>query len=183
MDTYPSPGSFGPTGRVAPPLPRRTSIVLRPRFPWRKLAWVGGVLVALCLLALGTGYRYTKVSPGTLAVSVPPVDAGDAPGRSWAQGRFHAPYLRDALLDEGVLVETLETATFWSRLEPLHDAVTAVTRGEVDIVILTSGVQLAHLWQVVEMMACAMQASLLLRHAPAQSELADHRARYCSRAN
>src|SRR4029453_17331264 len=77
VDTYPSPGSFGPTGRVAPPLPRRTSIVLRPRFPWRKLAWLGGVLVVLCLLALGTGYRYTEVSPGTVAVSVPPVDAGD----------------------------------------------------------------------------------------------------------
>ena len=77
MDTYPSPDSFGPTGRVAPPLPRRTSIVLRPRLPWRKLAWVAGVLVVIGLLALGTGYRYTEVSPGTVAVSAPPVDTGD----------------------------------------------------------------------------------------------------------
>ena len=37
-------------------------------------------------------------------------------------------------------------------LQPLHDAVTAVTRAEVDIVILTSGVQLAHLFQVAERM-------------------------------
>ena len=39
-------------------------------------------------------------------------------GRSRAglgAGRYHAPYLRDALLDAGVLAETLETAAFWSR--------------------------------------------------------------------
>ena len=37
-------------------------------------------------------------------------------------------------------------------LQPLHDAVTAVTRAEVDVVILTSGVQLAHLFQIAERM-------------------------------
>ena len=39
-----------------------------------------------------------------------------AAGAAWAAGRFHGPYLRDALLDAGALVETLETACFWSRL-------------------------------------------------------------------
>lgn len=34
--------------------------------------------------------------------------------------------------------------------QPLHDAVTAVTRGEVDVLILTSGVQLAHLFQIAD---------------------------------
>jgi alkyldihydroxyacetonephosphate synthase len=54
---------------------------------------------------------------------------GEEPGRAWVAGRFHAPYLRDAMLDVGVLVETLETATFWSRLPALYTAVTAaVTR-------------------------------------------------------
>ena len=41
---------------------------------------------------------------------------GEEPGEAWAHGRFNAPYLRDSLLDVGVLVETLETATFWSNL-------------------------------------------------------------------
>ncbi|MCD4523836.1 FAD-binding oxidoreductase [Nocardioides sp. cx-173] len=45
---------------------------------------------------------------------------GEEPGRAWAHGRFHAPYLRDSLLDVGVLVETLETATFWSNRERLY---------------------------------------------------------------
>jgi len=45
-------------------------------------------------------------------------------GEAWAGGRFHGPYLRDSLLDVGVLVETLETATFWSNLPTLYAAVT-----------------------------------------------------------
>jgi alkyldihydroxyacetonephosphate synthase len=48
---------------------------------------------------------------------------GEEPGRSWSHGRFAAPYLRDALLDVGVLAETLETAGFWSNLSRLYDAV------------------------------------------------------------
>ncbi len=48
---------------------------------------------------------------------------GEEPGRRWAGGRYSAPYLRDALLDAGALVETLETATFWSRVPELYAAV------------------------------------------------------------
>jgi alkyldihydroxyacetonephosphate synthase len=48
---------------------------------------------------------------------------GTEPGEAWAHGRFGAPYLRDAMLDVGVLVETMETATFWSNRQALYDAV------------------------------------------------------------
>jgi alkyldihydroxyacetonephosphate synthase len=55
---------------------------------------------------------------------------GTAPGRSWADGRFSAPYLRDALLDAGAFAETLETAAFWSGIPALYDAVReALVRG------------------------------------------------------
>jgi alkyldihydroxyacetonephosphate synthase len=54
---------------------------------------------------------------------------GTGPGEKWMQGRFHAPYLRDALLDHGVLVETLETATFWSNRERLYADVRAALTG------------------------------------------------------
>ncbi len=59
------------------------------------------------------------------------VDLGEEPGRAWEHGRFHAPYLRDSLLDVGVLVETLETATFWSRRQELYDAVKAALVGSL----------------------------------------------------
>jgi alkyldihydroxyacetonephosphate synthase len=48
---------------------------------------------------------------------------GERPGRSWLRNRYAGPYLRDALLDHGVLVETLETATTWSNLRELYAAV------------------------------------------------------------
>lgn len=51
------------------------------------------------------------------------VSLGSRPGRSWLRGRFAAPYLRDELLDRGVMVETLETATTWSNLRRLYAAV------------------------------------------------------------
>jgi alkyldihydroxyacetonephosphate synthase len=41
----------------------------------------------------------------------------------WRRGRYDAPYLRDSLLEAGALAETLETATSWARLRPLHQAV------------------------------------------------------------
>lgn len=57
------------------------------------------------------------------------VPQGREPGESWRAGRFHAPYLRDALLDRGVLVETLETATSWSRVADLRAGLTAAIQG------------------------------------------------------
>ncbi len=48
---------------------------------------------------------------------------GDEVGQAWERQRYAGPYLRDALLDAGAFVETLETATFWSGLRPLYEAV------------------------------------------------------------
>jgi alkyldihydroxyacetonephosphate synthase len=48
---------------------------------------------------------------------------GRSPGEAWRAGRFAAPYLRDELLTQGIMVETLETATQWSNLTRLHDLV------------------------------------------------------------
>ncbi|HEX2160689.1 MAG TPA: FAD-binding oxidoreductase [Thermoleophilaceae bacterium] len=56
------------------------------------------------------------------------VALGTRPGRSWLRGRFAAPYLRDELMDRGVMVETLETATTWSNLQRLYAAVGGALR-------------------------------------------------------
>ena len=63
---------------------------------------------------------------------------GTEPGEKWAHGRFGAPYLRDALLDRGVLVETVETATFWSNRARLYADVKAALQaalGEGSLVL------------------------------------------------
>ncbi len=54
---------------------------------------------------------------------------GTAPGRKWEAGRFHGPYVRDELMSRGVLVDTLETATTWTNLQPLHAAVRGALTG------------------------------------------------------
>ncbi len=56
---------------------------------------------------------------------------GEGRGQSWVHGRFAAPYLRDSMLDAGVLVETLETATFWGNRENVYDAVKAALSGSL----------------------------------------------------
>jgi alkyldihydroxyacetonephosphate synthase len=45
---------------------------------------------------------------------------GRSPGEAWLRTRFSAPYLRDDLLTQGIVVETLETAAQWSQLTRLH---------------------------------------------------------------
>ncbi len=53
---------------------------------------------------------------------------GERPGRSWLRNRYGGPYLRDALLDHGVMAETVETATSWTNLANLYSAVGGALR-------------------------------------------------------
>jgi alkyldihydroxyacetonephosphate synthase len=57
---------------------------------------------------------------------------GTRPGRAWERGRYEAPYLRDALLDNGIMVETLETAAQWSGLMDLYAAVSGALRKSLE---------------------------------------------------
>jgi alkyldihydroxyacetonephosphate synthase len=52
-------------------------------------------------------------------------------GESWKSHRFQAPYLRDKLMDGGLLVETLETAATWSALPTVYDAVRRALRASL----------------------------------------------------
>ncbi len=57
------------------------------------------------------------------------VRVGRSPGEAWLRGRYAGPYLRDELLTQGVMVETLETATQWSSVHALHRAVAQAITG------------------------------------------------------
>ncbi len=69
---------------------------------------------------------------------------GQAPGRAWERGRFDGPYLRDELLDLGYLIETLETAHTWSRVDDLYRAVGGALRGALEAQG-TPGIVMCHL--------------------------------------
>ncbi|MDQ4037415.1 MAG: FAD-binding oxidoreductase [Actinomycetota bacterium] len=46
---------------------------------------------------------------------------GRTVGQSWLSNRYAGPYVRDALLDVGLLVETLETAAAWTDLMDVYE--------------------------------------------------------------
>jgi alkyldihydroxyacetonephosphate synthase len=82
----------------------------------------GGVLAICGFEGTRTAVRRAEVA-GVLACAGGEA-LGVGPGEIWRQGRYRAPYLRDPLLDKGALVETVETAGFWSALPGLKAAVT-----------------------------------------------------------
>ncbi len=53
---------------------------------------------------------------------------GEQLGRSWERSRYFSPYVRDVLLDAGVMVETFETAAPWSKLSAIRDGVLAIAQ-------------------------------------------------------
>ncbi|CAM2799715.1 FAD-binding oxidoreductase [Saccharomonospora xinjiangensis] len=86
-----------------------------------------------CLLILGWhGHAPQRARARKLLKGAGAVSLGKAPGQAWRKGRFAGPRQRDALLDLGVCVETLETATHWSRIGELYDSVRAALRGALD---------------------------------------------------
>ncbi|GAB2873703.1 FAD-binding oxidoreductase [Lentzea nigeriaca] len=83
-----------------------------------------------CLVILGWECRSRSATMSALS-GRKVVRLGRAMGAAWLHGRFNGPRQRDALLDAGVCVETLETATHWSRVSEMRDAVRAALVAEL----------------------------------------------------
>jgi alkyldihydroxyacetonephosphate synthase len=86
-----------------------------------------------CLLVLGwegvpSMVRARSKAAASLLRDGGAIRLGRRVGESWKSHRFAAPYLRDKLLDAGLLVETLETAATWSALPTVYDAVRRALR-------------------------------------------------------
>jgi alkyldihydroxyacetonephosphate synthase len=81
-----------------------------------------------CLMVTGwlgeAGRIASRRTPAAEAIrEVGGASLGGSAGRAWDRGRYHGPYLRDHLLDRGVLAETLETATTWDNVFVLYEAI------------------------------------------------------------
>jgi alkyldihydroxyacetonephosphate synthase len=82
-----------------------------------------------CLLILGweanSSVELRRRRAATLRAlnGISRIPLGKSVGESWRHSRFAGPRQRDALLDLGICVETLETATYWSHLDTLRSAV------------------------------------------------------------
>ena len=74
------------------------------------------------------------------------VPLGRGPGEAWRATRFAGPHLRDALLDRGVLAETLETAATWSGLADLRGAVRRAVEQALPATPPVVGCHVSHLY-------------------------------------
>ncbi|QIX28894.1 FAD-binding oxidoreductase [Nocardioides sp. JQ2195] len=108
---------------------------------------VGGDSSGGCLMIVGFEDSINRREPITAALEeLGGTSLGEERGAAWAEGRFHAPYLRDSLLDVGVLVETVETATFWSN----RDALYAAVKGALTEALGEKSLVLCHISHVYE---------------------------------
>jgi alkyldihydroxyacetonephosphate synthase len=87
-----------------------------------------GIDARACALIAGFEGSSTSVSSAqrrfrAIAGRLGALSLGAGPGESWYKTRFHSPYLRDPMMDRGVGVDTLETATSWTKLPALYAAV------------------------------------------------------------
>jgi alkyldihydroxyacetonephosphate synthase len=69
---------------------------------------------------------------------------GGMPGRLWNRGRFEQPYLRDELMNMGLMVDTMETFVPWAHLEGLCRSVRSTLLRAMEG-LGTRGMVLAHL--------------------------------------
>jgi alkyldihydroxyacetonephosphate synthase len=88
----------------------------------------GGCLAVMGFEGEAEDVERRRLHSGALLRAGGGVALGRRPGEAWLRGRYAGPYLRDALLDHGVFVETLETATSWSNLPRLYAAVSDTLR-------------------------------------------------------
>lgn len=57
--------------------------------------------------------------------------------KSWEKGRFNDPYLRDTLLDFGIITDTLECTVNWSNMEKVHREVRKVCHALPNTIVTT----------------------------------------------
>jgi len=57
--------------------------------------------------------------------------------KSWEKGRFNDPYLRDTMMDFGIVTDTLECTVNWSNMEKVHREVRKVCHALPNTVVTT----------------------------------------------
>ena len=58
---------------------------------------------------------------------------GSRPAKSWHKRRFELPFIRDPLVDYGILIETFETSSTWDKIIDLYYAVRKALKQECPI--------------------------------------------------
>jgi len=108
-------------GRSGPPSPLRRLV--------KTWLTAQGYTEAPCLMLValaGSGGQVALGAARVLRIVQSEGGAFAGPYGDWRSGHYAMPYLRDDLMDRGVGVYTVETATRWSNVTALHQAIRAV---------------------------------------------------------
>jgi alkyldihydroxyacetonephosphate synthase len=120
--------------RLSNPLETQTTLVLSGK-SWVSMADRGlrliGYSAGRCLLIFGvTGsaslFRRTRTDAASLCRKHGGLlQVGTIVGHTWEKSRFHSPYLRNTLWEQGFALDTLETALPWSQVPEASAAIPA----------------------------------------------------------
>jgi alkyldihydroxyacetonephosphate synthase len=125
-----------------------------------------------CLLILGYDGKADPVQKAwqqaaTICQDHRGASLGRTTAETWKRTRFRPPYLRDALLDRGIMVGSLVTAAPWPQLERLYEDVTVAVQAAIRATGGGPGHVLAHLTHVCEMGA-SIRMTFLGHQVPGQ---------------
>ena len=59
------------------------------------------------------------------------------PAKKWEPGRYKDPYLKEDLMDYGILIDTLETSVKWDNLHEVHQKVRAFIKARPKTICLS----------------------------------------------
>lgn len=69
---------------------------------------------------------------------------GAKPTRKWLEQRYSSAYMRDPLMDIGIMADTIETAVMWDKLIPLWKAVRSYLKSRSKTVVM---VHISHVYE------------------------------------
>jgi alkyldihydroxyacetonephosphate synthase len=124
--------------RLSTPVETRTTLALAGHElligAFERVLGVLGAGGEKCMLILGFAGRPAIVDAArkealALAREGGGIHVGQTFGREWHKNRFRSPYLRNSLWEAGYAVDTLETATTWSRIPAMVKGIEAALHG------------------------------------------------------
>jgi alkyldihydroxyacetonephosphate synthase len=87
---------------------------------------------------------------------------GRGASQTWIRDRCAQPYLRDTLLDHGIMTDTLEATTTWSNLPHLYESMVTAMRAVISITNGGTGYVMTHACHATECSA-SLRATFLVR--------------------
>lgn len=95
-----------------------------------------------CLLigTAGGGKEYARITAENVRKTALQFGAMSTTGyvtKKWEHGRFSDPYMRDDLMDFGIITDTLECCASWDKIQNVYHAVRDVCHAREDTVVMT----------------------------------------------